>query len=265
MTPKSAPTAVLGSLKWADLIATSGANSSSAVVGLTQAGTAYAWGINTDGNLGVGDVTVRSSPVAVLGGLTFSYLGGGAVSSRYYSAALNTSGAAYAWGNNASGQLGLGDVTPRSSPIAVLGGLTFKQLITHEKSESIFGLTSAGALYAWGDNSQGVLGLGDIAARSSPVAVLGGLAFTKVRLFKSLAMGLTSDGTLYAWGINANGQLGNGDVVSRSSPVAVLGGLKFSEVFFADGSMYTQYTALRLAGCSTLGESIPMAHWALAM
>lgn len=96
-------------------------------------------------------------------------------------------------------------------------------------------MTSAGVLYAWGDNTQGVLGVGDNTNRSSPVAVLGGLTFASVKLFRNTAMGITADGTLYAWGNNANGQLGAADVVSRSSPVAVLGGFKFSDVDFVDG------------------------------
>ncbi len=243
VTPRSAPVAVLRGLAFAEVCPISGAAVAAAVAGVTSAGVAYAWGINTNGNLGVGDVTPRSSPVAVLGGLTFSDIQGGAASSRYFFVGLNTSGAAYAWGSNLQSNLGVGDQTPRSSPVAVLGGLTFKQLITHAKSETVMALTSTGVLYSWGDNTKGVLGDGTLVNKSSPVAVLGGLTFKKARLFKNVAMGLTSDGTLYAWGDNANGQLGVGDATARSSPVAVLGGLKFADVFFADSTteVYTVY------------------------
>lgn len=235
VNPRSSPVAVLASQKFSKIIATSGASTNVAVLGLNTAGAAYAWGINTNGNLGVGDVIPRSSPVAVLGGLTFSQIGSGGVSTRYFSVALTGAGVAYAWGNNAQSQLGVGDQTPRSSPVAVVGGLTFAQLITHEKSETVMGLTAAGALYAWGDNTQGALGVGDNNPRSSPVAVLGSLVFTKVRLFKSMAIGITADGTAYAWGKNDSGQLGVGDQTSRSSPVAVLGGFKFVDLAFSDG------------------------------
>ena len=246
VTPKSSPIAVLGSLSFARVLPLSAAAGAGAVAALTTAGVPYAWGINSDGALGVGDVTPRSSPVAVLGSLTLLQLGGGGVSNRYFFNGLDASGAAYAWGNNSAGQLGLGDTTNRSSPVAVIGGIVFKRLITHPKSESVFGLTDTGVLYSWGDNSQGVLGLGDIANRSSPVPVLGGLSFAKVKLFRSMAAGLTSDGTLYVWGANGNGQLAQGDVVSRSSPVAVLGGLKFTDVAWADGlnDQYSVYATL---------------------
>lgn len=232
--PKSAPVAVLSSLRFGKLSASSGVAGSSALVALTTTGVAYAWGLNTNGNLGVGDVAPRSSPVAVLGSLTFSDVLTGGVSSRYFAVGLTSAGLAYAWGSNTNSNLGVGDQTPRSSPVAVLGGLTFARLFGHEKSESFMAMTSAGAVYAWGDNTQGALGVGDLVNRSSPVAVLGGLTFKKIILYKSSVYGLTTDGVLYAWGINTNGQLGVGDVVSRSSPVAVLGGLTFFDVDVAD-------------------------------
>jgi alpha-tubulin suppressor-like RCC1 family protein len=37
------------------------------------------------------------------------------------------------------------------------------------------GVTSAGTLYAWGNNDGGQLGDGTISAKSSPVTVIGGL------------------------------------------------------------------------------------------
>ncbi len=233
--PVSTPTAVLRGIAFSKIVPISGAAGAMAVVGLDSAGTAYGWGINTNGNLGVGDVAPRSSPVAVLGGLSFACVTGGANSSRYFFVGLNNSGAAYAWGSNSVSQLGVGDQTPRSSPVAVLGGLTFKTLHVDQKAETVYGLTTAGALYAWGSNTKGQIGDGTIVDKSSPVAVLGGLTFKKIIPYKESILALTADGTAYAWGNNANGQLGVGDVTARSSPVAVLGSLKFFDLTFGDG------------------------------
>lgn len=230
-TPRSSPVAVLGGLKFSHLVV--GGNTT---LGLTTSGIAYAWGRNASGELGIGDVTARSSPVAVLGGLKFSQLVLEDSSATVFG--ITSTGAAYAWGRNQSGQLGHGDVDSKSSPVAVLGGISFKKIVTRANTSGGFtvGLSTAGALYAWGDNVNGQLGVGDTTSRSSPVAVLGGYTFTDFEVLASTASAggsayaLTEDGTLYAWGLNDYGQLGLGDLSPRSSPVAVLGGLKFASV-----------------------------------
>ena len=71
---------------------------------LTTTGIAYAWGVNTDGQLGDNTLTSRRTPVAVCGGLTFSRVSAGAA----HSLGITTTGIAYAWGNNNGGQLGDG-------------------------------------------------------------------------------------------------------------------------------------------------------------
>ncbi len=93
---------------------------------------------------------------------------------------LSTTGAAYGMGSNGEGQLGNGDRVDRSSPVAVVESLTFLKIATAiGPSPLSFGITTGGALYAWGDNANGGLGVGDVAGRSSPVAVLGTL-FPKI-------------------------------------------------------------------------------------
>lgn len=214
-TPRSSPVAVLGSNKYCKVAI--GTNSA---VGLKSNGGAVAWGTNANGQLGVGDVTSRSSPVAVLGGLTFKDVCNNGAS--YFGLAQD--GTLYAWGNNDKGQLGVGDAIPRSSPVAVLGGYFFADVVINSNSKAIMGVErGTGLLYAWGENNNGQLGIGDVTARSSPVAVLVGKKFTEVWAGENYFYGFANDGFAYAWGANANGQLGVGDVTPRSSPVAVLG------------------------------------------
>lgn len=222
VTPRSSPVAVLGGLQFSDLQPTQSFTPNRCFGIQRDTGTLYAWGQNTNGELGVGDVVPRSSPVAVLGGLKFSKVLTGSACMG-----LTTSGALYAWGLNTNGQLGVGDVTPRSSPVAVLGGLVVADIIN--LGNAYAALTTSGEMYTWGSNANGRLGVGDTTPRSSPVAVLGGLTFRAIESVNGLtALGITHDGTLYAWGQNSNGQIGVGDVTPRSSPVAVLGGLKFA-------------------------------------
>ncbi|GHV71851.1 hypothetical protein AGMMS49928_25700 [Spirochaetia bacterium] len=73
----------------------------------------YATGKNSDGRLGLGDTTNRTSftEVTGLGGKNITAI---SVGSRH-AVVLSSDGKVYATGNNSDGQLGLGDTTPRGS------------------------------------------------------------------------------------------------------------------------------------------------------
>lgn len=218
----SSPIAVLGGLTFKKISMREGDTSEPTCFGLTPDGTLYAWGKNGYGQLGVGDLVTRSSPVAVLGGLTFVDF----FQMRMSNYGLTADGTLYAWGRNNNGRLGVGDNTDRSSPVAVLGGLKFKKVFGNQ--ESIFAMQEDGTLYAWGQNNSGYLGVGDNTNRSSPVAVLGNLRFTEVYTASQYVHAIATDGTMYAWGRNDVPFLGTGDLVGRSSPVAVVGPQSFN-------------------------------------
>jgi alpha-tubulin suppressor-like RCC1 family protein len=189
---------------------------------LASGGAAYCWGSNDSGQLGDGTSVHRGSPVAVVGGLTFTSLS----AAFSHTCGLTDSGAAYCWGANSSGQLGDGTIVGHSSPAAVVGGLTFTSLsagILHT-----CGLTNSGVAYCWGGNSAGQLGDRATISRSRPVAVEGGLTFKRLSAGSFHTCGLTSGGAAYCWGGNAFGQLGDGTIVSHGSPFAVAVGMTFT-------------------------------------
>lgn len=224
-TSTSSPSLVVGGLAFSDIIL--GGNF---CIGLTSAGAAYGWGSNGAGMLGDGTTTSRSSPTAVVGGLTFSKIAIVNSGAFYNVVGVTTSGVAYGWGDNTTGGLGVGDVTPRSSPVAVLGGLTFSN-VWGESAQTvgvIYLTTSTGKAYAVGTNTTGQLGDGTSTTRSSPVAVVGGLLFKEIYTANNNAWAITTTGVAYSWGANATGQLGDGTTTARSSPVAVAGGLAFA-------------------------------------
>lgn len=219
--PKSSPVAVLGGLTFKSVTAPS--NPSGCAILLTESGVAYGIGSNLLGQLGVGDVIPRSSPVAVLGGLTFAKVFSG-TSSAFFG--LTHANQLYGWGINSAGFLGVGDVTPRSSPVAVLGGITFADVVA--QGTQVMALDTSGNAWGWGNNSStSPLGVGDFLPHSSPVQVLGGLKFKKVYGWGNSWFGLQADGTLYTWGQGNNSLLGTGNLTAQSSPVAVIGGHKF--------------------------------------
>lgn len=227
VTAISSPVAVVGGLKFAQIQFTNSGNPAT-VVGLTKTGSLFAWGSNASGQLGDNTSVDKSSPVAVVGGLTFSsysVAAGGSV------LAISTNGNTYGWGANTNGQLGDNTSTSRSSPVQVVGGLSFSQVVTRQLSS--LGLTATGVAYAWGRNNNGQLGLNDVTLRSSPVQVLGGLTFQALYMnggTNTAAYGLTTAGAAYSWGDNTNGRLGINNITPQSSPVAVVGGLTFSKL-----------------------------------
>lgn len=193
---------------------------------ILQDGTAYATGQNPNGQIGNGTVVAQNGPALILEGLAFKKVYVDFEGENCYG--LTKTGDLYGWGLNASGSLGVGDTTPRSSPVLVLGGLKFMDMVAGQRFG--IGLTEGGAAYAWGLNNNGQLGVGDVTPRSSPVAVLGGLTFKRIYAADLSVGALTTAGAAYMWGANADGRLGVGDVVPRSSPVAVLGGLTFQKL-----------------------------------
>jgi len=188
--------------------------------GVTTPGAAYCWGDNSSGQLGDGTTATRLSPVLVQGGLHFAAVSAGA----FYTCGLTTSGgAAYCWGDNSQnggGELGDGTFTDRTSPVAVLGGLSFAAV--KAGNGHTCGVTTTHIAYCWGDNLFGELGDGTITPTSkpSPVAVAGGLDFLAVSAGGPHSCGLTTAHVAYCWGDNSFGELGDGTMTSSPTPVA---------------------------------------------
>jgi alpha-tubulin suppressor-like RCC1 family protein len=84
-------------------------------------GAVWAWGDDSNGQLGNNSTTTSSTPVQVEGLNGSGSLSGvqSVAAGGYYSLALTDSGSVYAWGQNASGQLGNGNTTDQHFPVEV--------------------------------------------------------------------------------------------------------------------------------------------------
>src|SRR5688572_10883151 len=104
---------------------------------------------------------------------------------------VDSSGSIWAWGKNASGQLGTGNTTPSSLPVQV-PGLSNIVAVAAGETHSL-ALESDGDLWAWGDNSWGQVGDGTNTMRTSPVQVLTGAG--KIAAGDRHSVACKSDGT----------------------------------------------------------------------
>ena len=97
------------------------AGGSSHSLALKNDGTVWAWGNNTNGQLGDNSETQRLVPVKVAGqGGSGDLTNVKAIAAgSSHSLALKNDGTVWAWGNNMYGQLGDGTNTPSSTPVQV--------------------------------------------------------------------------------------------------------------------------------------------------
>jgi alpha-tubulin suppressor-like RCC1 family protein len=218
--------------------------------GLTATRTAYCWGNNNNGQLGsVTAGSVGLSPAAVEGWHAFTALAAGG----NHTCGIDTTGAAYCWGDNRSGQLGVeGGAGSRITPVPVGGGHHFTSLIAG--GSHTCGLTVSGSVYCWGYNAYGQLGIGsaDATPHGSPLRVAAPTTpFLVLAAGESHTCGVTTEHTIYCWGLNSHGQLGNGSGSGfQAVPTRISGvdGMEFPFLTVAAGGWHTcaldlEYTA----------------------
>ena len=224
----AAPQEAAASSEGALLISAGGSHSCA-----IEGGNAYCWGSGQYGELGAGRITGSAAPVAVdttgvLAGKTLTQIAAGTDAT----CALDSTGTAYCWGDNNSGQLGDGSSSGSNVPVAVdtngvLAGKTLIQITL--AGDAACALDSAGAAYCWGQDGGGELGNRSTSDSDVPVAVdiagvLAGKTLTQIAAGTAATCALDSTGTAYCWGDNNYGQLGDGNSGDSSGsdvPVAV--------------------------------------------
>ena len=149
-------------------------------------------------------------------GIKTTIAGGGS-----HTLAIQRDGSLWAWGYNMHGELGLGDTNWRKTPTRVGPGFVAVASGKDIVDSFSLGLKVNGTLWAWGVNSFGELGLGDIGDQHIPVKVGAATNWVAVAAGIIHSLGLQADGTLWAWGNNTSGQLGLGYVGDQNTPQPV--------------------------------------------
>ncbi|XP_031491759.1 ultraviolet-B receptor UVR8 isoform X2 [Nymphaea colorata] len=170
------------------------------------------WGNGDFGRLGLGDFSSQWKPTVCerLKGENLSAVSCGGAHTLF----LTEDGRVFATGMNDFGQLGIPgimDHTPEPCEVAGFGEKVVKISAGYRHSAAI---TDDGALYMWGDNSSGQLGLGkkakNIVAIPSIVDSLNGFHMEMVALGSEHSVAITENGDMLSWGAGGSGQLGHG-------------------------------------------------------
>lgn len=205
---------------------------------LNDKGQVYAWGLATDGQLGLPGTeecvrvprNIRSLSEIQIVQVACGY---------YHSLALSKGSEVFSWGQNKYGQLGLGyEYKKQTSPqmIKSLLGIPFAQIAAGGAHS--FVLTLSGAIFGWGRNKFGQLGLNDDNDRYVPT-LLKSLRSQKVVHIccgEDHTAALTKEGGVFTFGAGGYGQLGHNSTSHEINP---------RKVFELMGSVVTQITCGR--------------------
>jgi len=187
---------------------------------LISDGTAYCWGSNEGGQLGIAADTTRcrrndrpipceKTPVAVSGGLKFRQVSAGGL----HTCGLTLDGHVYCWGDNLLGELGDPAIRASAVPVAILSSDLFTAVAAGGSHSCA--LRTDGAAFCWGANDVGQLGIATVGpGAATPEQVQTSQRFSSISAGSNGTCARVPDGGSYCWGsIWVSRQ--NGDELTR--------------------------------------------------
>jgi alpha-tubulin suppressor-like RCC1 family protein len=206
---------------------------------LLDDGSVKCWGLNDEGQLGLGDVLNRGDELGEMGdNLPAVDLGTGrkvtaVAAGAQHTCALLDNGSVKCWGSNIYGYLGLGDTLSRGAGPSEMGdnlpavslGIGRTAVSVAASYSHTCALLDNGTVKCWGNNPYGELGLGDTLGRGRndsdmgdnlPVVNLGtGRLAVGISAGSFYSCALLDTNDVKCWGANDRGQLGLGDTLFR--------------------------------------------------
>lgn len=186
------------------------------IVAVKYDGTLWAWGSNSQGQLGNGGTANSNIPVQIGTDNDWDMIAAGGFSGY----AIKNDGTLWSWGGNAFGQLGDGTVVDKTTPVQVNVTASWSDIAAGY--EHALAVTSDGRLFSWGRNHVGQLGVSSSFLRfESPRQVGTGNNWRKVTAGLYHSHAIDSSNRLFGTGFNNNGQIGNNSQASSLSFVQI--------------------------------------------
>lgn len=231
----SSPTQVGTDTDWYKVVA-----GTQHTLAIKKDGTLWSWGRNSEGQLGLGDTTLRSLPVQV--GSTWKDIAVGS----FTTVGIKTDGTLWSWGDN-DPTLGQGaGAIDRSLPVQIGNATNWKNIFGNQTH--YMATNTLDEIWTWGYGGNNILGQGaDSSWKSSPVQVGTLKTWVSASTGKYHSLAIKNDGTLWGWGYNIRGALGQNDTVTRSLPTQIgtasnwlytHGGQDFTFAIDRSGSFY---------------------------
>ncbi|XP_067858724.1 probable E3 ubiquitin-protein ligase HERC4 isoform X1 [Heptranchias perlo] len=208
---------------------------------LNDKGQVFAWGLAIDGQLGLASTeesvkvprNIKSLAEVQIAQVACGY---------HHSLALSKGSQIFSWGQNKNGQLGLGrDIgnQPSPQPVRSLNGVPFVQIVAGGAHS--FALSLSGAVFGWGCNKFGQLGLNDEDDRYAP-ALLKSLRTQKIVYVccgEDHTAALTKEGGVFTFGAGGYGQLGHNSTNHEINPRKVFELMGYAITQIACGRQHT--------------------------
>jgi len=183
--------------------------------------TLWCWGNNLEGELGIGNTVNQDLPqqVTAPAGTGWASIAAGNI----HTCASRGDTTLWCWGNNREGEIGIGNA---------IGEYEVPQQVTVPAGTGWTSPVSGGfhtcatrthALWCWGQNDSGQLGIGSTAGQDLPqrVRVPTSTGWSLIALGTFHTCATHTGHTLWCWGNNFQGQLGIGSTTNQDLPQQV--------------------------------------------
>jgi len=183
---------------------------------LKSDGTLWTWGVNLNGQLGIGSNAQQNLPVEVESEIAWTDFACGG----FYLLAIKEDGTLWGSGLNFSGELGLGAAPTQVNSIVQIGEDSDWMHVYAGQAHSI-AIKQDGSLWGWGWNFYGQIGVGNTNNQIVPTAIDTNWQWLKAACGGAHTLALRSDSTLWAFGANLTGQLGEAIDSQSLTPIQV--------------------------------------------